>query len=224
MPARTARYFKKLKKPPWNANMAVSNPPATTTVETKSGHVRRLQASLRLARKGVIVPSMETILYLKKCRPRRRTTRKESGPGARRPARRDLFYAIADFAVFHTVGEVNDQPDDQPNNQPHPGNSVQTSHKPQRDNNSHDGHEGNPRCPEGPLQVRPATPQNHHRRANNDKGQESTDAHHLPQAANGDKRSEDGGPKPGNCRGLPGSAETRVDIARPLPEQAVVGH
>src|SRR6266850_5872110 len=64
MPARTARYFKKLKKPPLNANMEASNPPATTTVETRSGHVRRLQTSLRLARKGVIVPSTETILYL----------------------------------------------------------------------------------------------------------------------------------------------------------------
>jgi hypothetical protein len=48
--------------------------------------VRRLQTSLRLARKDVIVPPTETILYLlsddcktvnKKCRPRSRTTREE---------------------------------------------------------------------------------------------------------------------------------------------------
>src|SRR5438445_13569069 len=82
MPARTARYFKKLKNPPFNRRMAVSNPAVATAAETRSGHVRRLQTSLSFARKGVIVPSTETILYLKKCRPRRRTTKEKSGPVA----------------------------------------------------------------------------------------------------------------------------------------------
>src|SRR5229473_5460752 len=126
------------------------------------------------------------------------------------PGLSELLHAVADFAVFHAIGKINDQPNDEPNNQPHPGNPVQASHQPQRDNNSHDGYEGNPRCPERALQVRTTTPQNHHRRAHNDKGQERANAHHLAQAANGDKRAEDGGAQSGNRGGLPRSAKTRV--------------
>src|SRR5947209_18901144 len=127
MPARTARYFKKLKNPPFNRRMAVSNHAVATAAESRSGDVRRLQTSLSFARKGVIVTSTETILYLKKCRPRRRTTREKIRAGRGRPAFQRLLHAIADFAVLHAIGEVNDQPNDKPNNQTHPGDSVQRS-------------------------------------------------------------------------------------------------
>src|SRR5256885_11153172 len=89
--------FRSLKRPPCKSKIEASNPAVATTAETRSGHVRRLQTSLRFARKGVIVASTETILYLlsgdcktanKECRPRRRTTREGCEPGAERPALR----------------------------------------------------------------------------------------------------------------------------------------
>src|SRR5215467_11720084 len=124
----------KLKTPPLAPRSSISSPMTTRTEQTTSSHERWLQTSFKLVSTGFMGLKSEEILYLKMwwhaARPPTDPERCQEilterlPPGCNR-----LLQAIADLAVLHAVGEINDLPDNQPNDQTYPCNSVQASHE-----------------------------------------------------------------------------------------------
>ena len=98
----------------FRSKIEASNPAVATAAETRSGNVRRLQISLRLARKGVIVPSVETNTLpesVQRMQGKRLRSERQAGRHSRPVCQKEvlllLLLRVADAAVVTAVGEIN---------------------------------------------------------------------------------------------------------------------